>query len=288
MKRTFVGLFIILFSTSALATATPQQISRAQAVLKQYVLPQHLIRMTSAKLNTYMKEITYNDLRPRDILRLAVDVNNLRRFTGKSFVDSQFEGFVDTKGTIQLRKGDFLRVVQRINSNDVSFSNKSDFKGVEGSTIEVADLTLVKLDKNFEPVGDTFSLIARGGLDRKITEFERFDGGFMTQNPSLSFSRASVNDIIVNAEAVNTGKEIIPAFSAAIIIKAVATRIPWTISNYDYVFRLHLINCPQNLQAQKCEVEIKGTKMYANPIWAHYTMPENRREIRFLGTILTY
>lgn len=292
MKLTFVGLFMLFLSSFAFATATSQQISRAQAVLKKYNLPQHLIRMSSANLQKHVKEVAYQDLRPRDILRLSVDVKSFYRLTGQPLVDSQFEGFSDTKGTTQLRKGEFVRVVQRVISTEVSvnpnFSINKGFNGASGSQIEVVHLTLVKLNQNFEPVGEIFYLIARGSLERKIAEFERIEGGFINRFPSLNFAHAGVNDLIVNAEAVNTGKEVIPAFSAAIVIKITRTRIPWTISNYDYVLRLHILNCPPHLRAQNCEVEIEGTKMFADPIWAHYTMPENRREIHVLGGTIIY
>jgi hypothetical protein len=97
-----------------------------------------------------------------------------------------------------------------------------------------------------------------------------------------------VNDLIVNAQAIDTAHGTIPAFTPAIIVKIERKRINWTISNYDYVFTLHLMSCPKAFQNKKCEVQINGTKMYANPNWAHYTMPENRRVIKFWGGELHY
>lgn len=77
-----------------------------------------------------------------------------------------------------------------------------------------------------------------------------------------------------------------PAFSPAIVVKTERTRIKWTISNYNYVLTLHLLNCPAQFKAQKCEVQIPGMKSYPDPIWAHYAMPENRREVKlWFGTL---
>lgn len=289
MMRTFVSLLILFISNFSWATATPEQIKKAQDVLKTAILPQHYVRMSPEKLKAYINDVTYEALRPGDILRMAVDIKNIPTRTGKSYLDNQHEGFSESKdSSTELLKGDFLRVLRKTSSNDVDFASKDNFKGVDGSYIEVVDYVVVKLNKNFEPVGSSFNLTARGGLSRKITDFERIEGGFLSRNPPLSFSRAGVNDLLVSTDSVDTGRGIIPAFSPAIIVKTVRTRIPWTISNYNYVFTLHLLNCPEAFKAQKCEVQIKGTKMYADPDWSHYTMPENRREIKILGGTLMY
>lgn len=287
MKHTLTVL-ILFFSNLLWATATPTQIKRAEAVIKNFIFPRQLIQMPAEKLKTYMEEITYANLRQGDILKISVDIKEMYRLTGKDYIDNEHEGFVYNSKKIELLKGDYVRVIRINKLNEIAFTNQKDFKGVEGSSIEVNEFILTKLDHNLEPIEDSFYLIARGGLDRKITDFERFKSGFFAQNPALSSSRAGVNDVIVSAQSVDTKYGKIPAYTPAIITKIVRTRIPWTISNYDYVFTLHLLNCPAQFQAQKCNVEIKGTKMYTDPTWAHYTMPENRREIKFLGTTLIY
>ena len=53
-------------------------------------------------------------------------------------------------------------------------------------------------------------------------------------------------------------------------------------------YTIYLLKCPREFQAQNCEVQIKGVKSYADPIWAHYTMPENRRQLHFWGMTLVY
>lgn len=283
--KTFVASFLILVvSISAWGNATKYQITRAQQVLKRSILPTDLTRMTSQKLNTYLEETTYQQLRPRDILLLTEDQQvDFEKNTG--FIYSRDEGFSSKTG-LSLRKGEFLRIVQMHQSNDTDFSTNKNLTGVQGEYIEVLDFTVVKLDKNFEPVGDVFSLIARGKTDRKVPGLKRFDGGFMARNPSLYFSHAGIGDVLVNAQAITTKQGIIPAFSPAIVVKTERTRIKWTISNYNYVLTLHLLNCPAQFKAQKCEVQIPGMKSYPDPIWAHYTMPENRREVKlWFGTL---
>lgn len=288
MKTLFIGLSILVLSLSAWAKPTGSQIQRAKMVLSKLILPHQLNRLSPEKLNSVMKETTYQGLRPRDILRLTDDAKEICHRSGKNLIDSQHEGFASDKGDIVLKKGDFIRVVQKFASNDVDFKNKDDFKGVQGSYVEVAEFTVVKLNANFEPEGEIFYLVARGGLDRKVSGVERFEGGFMSRNPSLSFSRAGLGDLIVNAQEVKSSHGQIPAFTPAIITKMVRTRINWTISNYDYVFTIYLLKCPKELYPNKCEVEIQGTKAYADPYWAHYTMPENRREVKFWGMSLMY
>lgn len=288
MKHTYFGLIILLFSSSVWATATPLQIKRAQDVLKQFVFPQQILQLPAEKLKTHLEEVTYQALREGDILRMAVDPKEFFQRTGRDYVDNKIEGFMYDGQKVELHKGDYIRILRAHKSSDVGFNSKEDFKGIEGSTVENIDFMITKLDEKLEPIGKSFSLVVRGGLDRKVTDFLRFDSGFFRQNPLLSFSRAGVNDVIVSAESVKTKKGLIPAYTAAIITKIVRTRIPWTISNYDYVFTLHLLNCPLEFQMQKCNVDIQGTKMYSDPSWAHYTMPENRREIKFLGTTLMY
>lgn len=288
MKTIVFSLSVLLLSLSAWAQPTANQISRARHVLSKLILPTQLNSLSPEKLGSVMKTTAYKDLRPRDYLRITDDVKEIYHRSGKALIDSQHEGFATDKDNIVLKKGDFIRVVQKFATNDVDFKNKDDFKGVQGSYIDVAEFTVVKLNANFEPEGDTFYLVARGGLDRTVAGVERFEGGFMSRNPSLSFSRAGLGDVIVNAQEIKSSHGQIPAFTPAIITKMVRTRINWTISNYDYVFTIYLLKCPKELYAKKCEVEINGTKAYPDPYWAHYTMPENRREVKFWGMSLMY
>lgn len=283
--KTLVACFVILAcSISVWGNATKYQITRAQEVLKRSILPTDLIHMTPQKLNTYMKETSYQELIPRDILLLTEDQQvDFERNT--RIIYNRDEGF-SADHTLNLRKGEFLRIIQKYQSNDTDFGAKKNFSGVQAEYIDVLEFTVVKLDKNFEPVGEVFHLMARGKLDRKVPGLKRFDGGFMARNPSLYFSHAGLGDVIVNAQSVKTPQGIIPAFSPAIIIKTERTRIKWTISNYRYVLTLHLMNCPEQFRAQKCEVQIPGMKSYPDPIWARYAMPENRREIKlWIGTL---
>lgn len=286
MKTLVASILILVGSISAWGNATKYQITRAQEVLKRSILPTHLLRMTPENLNTYMKEATYQELRPRDILFLTKDQQvDFERNT--RFIYTRDEGFSSATG-ISLRKGEFLRIVQSHQSNDTDFGAKKDFSGVQAEYIDVLEFNVIKLDKNFEPVGEAFHLMARGKTDRKVPGVKRFDGGFMARNPSLYFSHAGLGDVLVNAQAVDTPKGKIPAFSPAIVVKTERTRMKWTISNYKYTFTLHLLNCPKQFQTQKCEVQIKGIKSYADPIWAHYAMPQNRREVKFWGMTLVY
>ena len=288
MKSVCLGLSIFMMAFTVFAAPTATQIKRAKEVLSHYILPDQLNHLPTEKLNSMMVPATYQWLRARDILRITEDIKNIYHLSRKTLIDSQFEGFASNTGRITLQKGEFIRVIQTHSSNDVSFSNKSDFSGVQGSYIDVAEVTLIKLDQNFEPVGEVFYLIARDKLDRKIPAVEKFEGGFMTRNPSLSFSRAGLGDVIVNAQDIKSGRFTIPAFTPAVITKMTRTRMNWTISNYNYVATIYLLNCPQEFKAQNCEVQIQGIKSYSDPIWAHYTMPENRRELRFWGMTLMY
>ena len=283
--KTLVASFLILVgSINAWGNATKYQIARAQEVLKRSILPTDLVRMTPEKLNTYMKETTYQQLGPRDILLLTEDQQvDFERST--RIIYNRDEGFSSNK-SLTLRKGEFLRIIQKHQSNDTDFGAKKDFSGVQAEYIEVLEFNVIKLDKNFEPVGDVFHLMARGKTDRTVPGVKRFDGGFMVRNPSLYFSHAGLGDVVVNAQAVKTAQGVIPAFSPAIIVKTERTRMKWTISNYNYVLTLHLLNCPKQFQANKCEAQIKGIKSYADPIWARYAMPENRREVKlWFGTL---
>ncbi|MCM2353566.1 MAG: hypothetical protein NDI63_08110 [Pseudobdellovibrio sp.] len=286
MKTFVAGLLILVGSISVWGNATKYQIQRAQEVLKRSILPTQLVHMSPQKLNTYMQEATYQVLRPRDILLLTED-QQVDFERGSRIIYNRDEGFSSDKN-ITLRKGEFLRIIQMYKSNDTDFGAKKDFSGVQAEYIEVLEFNVVKLDKNFEPVGPVFHLVARGKTDRKVPGVKRFDGGFMVRNPSLYFSHAGLGDVIVNAQAVKTPKGTIPAFSPAIIVKTERTRMKWTISNYRYVLTLHLINCPEQFKTQKCEVQIPGVKSYPDPIWARYAMPENRRIIKFWGGELHY
>lgn len=287
MKTLIASLLILVGSINAWGNATKYQIQRAQEVLKRSILPTQLVHMSPQKLNTYMQETTYRQLRPRDILLLTEDQQvDFERNT--RFIYTRDEGFVSSNAELTLRKGEFLRIIQMRQSNDTDFGAKKDFSGVQAEYIEVLEFNVIKLNKNFEPVGEVFHLMARGKTDRKVPGVKRFEGGFMARNPSLYFSHAGLGDVIVNAQAVKTPKGTIPAFSPAIIVKTERTRIKWTISNYRYVLTLHLMNCPAQFKAQKCEVQISGIKSYADPIWARYAMPENRRVIKFWGGELHY
>lgn len=290
MKTKLTALLILshVFTVNAWAAPTAMQIKRAQEVLSRSILPNQLGRLNPKKLESMMKPAAYSDLRPRDVLLLTEDVKHIYRRTGNPLIDNRYEGFASLDGQLNLQKGEYIRVVQKFASDDVNFESKSDFSGVTATTLKVVEFIMIKLDSNFEPIGETFFLMARGDLDRKIEAISKFDGGFMTRNPSLSFSRAGLGDVIVNAQDTKTKSLTIPAFSPAIITKMVRTRMNWTISNYNYVATIYLLNCPQEFRAQKCEVEISGTKVYADPNWAHYTMPENRREVKFWGMSIMY
>lgn len=271
-----------------MAGPTTTQIKRAKEVLSRSILPTQINKLPADKLNSLMQEVTYQDLRPRDILQLTEDVKNIYHRSGKALIDNLNEGFSSSTAGNFLHKGEIIRIIQKFSSNDVDFKNKGDFSGIQGSSIDVAEFTVIKLDQNLEPIGEILFLLARGGLDRKVTSVKRFEGGFMSRNPSLSFSRAGLGDVVMNAQKVKSGKSTLPAFTPAIITKIVRTRMNWTISNYNYVATLFLLNCPEEFRAQKCEVQINGIKSYPDPIWAHYTMPENRRELKFWGMSLMY
>ena len=288
MKTLSVGFLILIFSVATFAAPTATQIKRGKEVLSHFILPDQLNKLPTEKLNSMMAPATYQWLRARDILRITEDIKDIYYLNRKSLINSQFEGFASSTGSITLQKGEFIRVIQTHTSNDVNFSAKKDLSGVQGSYIDVVQITLIKLDQNFEPIGEVFYLIARDKLDRKIPSVEKFEGGFMARNPSLSFSRAGLGDVIVNAQDIKSGKLTIPAFTPAIITKMTRTRMNWTISNYNYVATIYLLKCPREFQAQNCEVQIKGVKSYADPIWAHYTMPENRRQLHFWGMTLVY
>lgn len=284
--RTLVAILMFI-STPLLAAPTPQQIARAHGILKKFVLPSQITRMTPQQRKTYMKEVTYQQLRERDLLLTTEDHKVEIRKNSRQYYN-RYEGFSSDK-PLTLKKGELLQVINYRTSNDVQFDPKKNFSGVEGSYVEILEVYVTKLDNNLRPVGDSFYLDAQDKLDRKVPGVERFEGGFLTRHGSVRFSYAGLGDILLNAnDARTTTKQMIPAFTAAMITKIERTRIKWTISNYDYVVTLFLLNCPKEFQAQKCEVKINGTKAYHDPNWAHHILEENRRVIIFWGGELHY
>lgn len=290
MKYFITGLVIILSSMEAMANqATPHSIrvKRAVQVLKTFVLPTQINSLTPEALNKTMVSVTYQDLRPRDILRITADTKIGYR-NPRNFLDRE-EGFISESGQYSLNKGEFVRVIQQYSGKSLQSKAKADFTGVQNEFVETIEFTVIKLDANFKPTGESFYLSGQSNVGGKVPNVERFEGGFMSRNPSLRLSRAGLGDLVMNAQDVKANKGfVIPAFTPAIITKIISTRIAWTISNYDYVATIYLLNCPKELYAQKCEVEIYGTKAYPDPLWAHYTMPENRREKKIWGMTLMY
>lgn len=285
--RTVVVVVFLFIASPLLAAPTPQQLARAHGILKQFVLPSQIIRMTPQQRKTYMKEVTYQQLRERDLLLTTEDHKVETRKSSLQYYN-RYEGFSADK-YMTLKKGELLQIINYRTSNEVQFDPKKNFSGVEGSYVDILEVSVTKLDKNLRPVGEPFYLDAQGKLDRKVPGVERFEGGFLSRHGSVRFSHAGLGDILFNANvAKTTTHQIIPPYTAAIITKIERTRMKWTIANYNYVVTLYLLNCPKEFQAQKCEVKIKGTKSYHDPNWAHHIIEENRRVIKFLGGELHY
>lgn len=288
MKYLIFSLPFLVFS--ALAAAAPaappaQQVKRALEVLNKFVSPAQLKTLSPEALKKSMSAVTYQELNPRDILRITSD-QKIKFRNPKDFLD-RAEGFISESGSGELKSGEIIRVVQRFENKSLQYDTKANFSGVQAEYVEVLEFSVVKLDADFKPTGEIFYLNAQNNLNGKVSA-ERFNGGFMSRTSSLRLSRAGLGDIVMNAQDYDSQHGVIPAFTAAIITHIAGKRIPWTISNYDYVATLYLLNCPAQFRKTNCYVQIKGTKAWADPTWAHYTMPENRREKHFWGMTLVY
>lgn len=285
-KAIYISIFTVFISLSTFADVTDKQIYQAKKALRDFVLPSQMQKMSTKQLNSYFKEVSYRYLQPRDILLMTKDLKTFVRHKS-DMIYSRTEGFRATQA-IPLKEGEFLRIIQKYQSNDSDFNPNKTYSGVSGEYIDVLNFTVIKLDKNFEPIGDIFYLTIRGKTDRKAQEFKSFEGGFLTRNNSLSFRYAKANDIVMNAQSVKLNGIVLPAFSIGLITKIESKKIQWTIANYRHTLTLHLLNCPEELKAHNCEVKITGSRSYADPIWAHYIAPENRRQIKIWKATLFY
>lgn len=173
-----------------------------------------------------------------------------------------------------------FRVVYKQESEDYEYTMGG--KDLKSSGFKVYQLTLMPVDANLRPMGETFEVATKAKPGDSVKEFTGFLDEKVVNLSSVMYREVQVNDFLLNVIDVKTPQGTILANSKARVVKVVKT--PQFLSfakGRDLTVRV--TPCTPELQRTNCEAVIQSVGYQRDGTWAHWQNPANRRTFKIFG-----